>query len=220
MRSGRIVGARPVGARPSARFGLATVVILLLTTVLSGCSQTKGWLNSVRAGSSTSDEQVILGAPSADDYLKELHDLSSGDPALEAEIFADSRAAAQLTPNPSTNLRYALVLATPGHPETDPQQAQNLLRELLAQIELMTQAEISLATIYLASTEELMILSSEARRLRASSDRAQRTEEAAINQRLATVEADNRRLRRELEDAENKLDAITSIERSIRAQDQ
>jgi len=209
-----------VGARPSARFGLATVVILLLTTVLSGCSQTKGWLNSVRAGSSTSDEHVILGAPSADDYLKELHDLSSGDPALEAEIFADSRAAAQLTPNPSTNLRYALVLATPGHPETDPQQAQNLLRELLAQIELMTQAEISLATIYLASTEELMILSSEARRLRASSDRAQRTEEAAINQRLATVEADNRRLRRELEDAENKLDAITSIERSIRAQDQ
>ena len=209
-----------MGARPSARFGLATVVILLLTTVLSGCSQTKGWLNSVRAGSSTSDEQVILGAPSADDYLKELHDLSSGDPALEAEIFADSRAAAQLTPNPSTNLRYALVLATPGHPETDPQQAQNLLRELLAQIELMTQAEISLATIYLASTEELMILSSEARRLRASSDRAQRTEEAAINQRLATVEADNRRLRRELEDAENKLDAITSIERSIRAQDQ
>ena len=209
-----------MGARPSARFGLATVVILLLTTVLSGCSQTKGWLNSVRACSSTSDEQVILGAPSADDYLKELHDLSSGDPALEAEIFADSRAAAQLTPNPSTNLRYALVLATPGHPETDPQQAQNLLRELLAQIELMTQAEISLATIYLASTEELMILSSEARRLRASSDRAQRTEEAAINQRLATVEADNRRLRRELEDAENKLDAITSIERSIRAQDQ
>ena len=209
-----------MGARPSARFGLATVVILLLTTVLSGCSQTKGWLNSVRAGSSTSDEHVILGAPSADDYLKELHDLSSGDPALEAEIFADSRAAAQLTPNPSTNLRYALVLATPGHPETDPQQAQNLLRELLAQIELMTQAEISLATIYLASTEELMILSSEARRLRASSDRAQRTEEAAINQRLATVEADNRRLRRELEDAENKLDAITSIERSIRAQDQ
>jgi len=213
MRGGRIVGARP-GARSML------VVALLLSTVLSGCSQTKGWLNSVRSSSPPSDEHVILGAPSADDYLKELHDLSSGDPALQAEIFADSRAAAQLTPNPSTNLRYALVLATPGHPETDPQQAQNLLRELLTQIELMTQAEISLATIYLASTEELMVLSSEARRLRASSDRTQRTEEAAINQRLATVESDNRRLRRELEDAENKLEAITSIERSIRAQDQ
>ena len=213
MRCGPIVGARP-GARS------ALVFALLLCTVLSGCSQTKGWLNSVSGSSPPSDEEVILGAPSADDYLNELRDLSSGDPALQAEIFADSAAAAQLTPDPSTNLRFALVLATPGHPETDPQQAQNMLRELLTQTELMTQAEISLATIYLKSTEELMVLSSETRRLRASSDRAQRTEEAAINQRLATVEGDNRRLRRELEDAENKLDAITSIERSIRDQEQ
>jgi hypothetical protein len=65
-----------------------------------------------------------------------------------------------------------------------------------------------------------MVMSAEARQLRASSDRAQRTEEAAINQRLATVEAENRRLRRELQDAESKLEAITSIERSIRQQDQ
>jgi hypothetical protein len=213
MQSGRTAGAH-TGARS------ALVFALLLSAVLTGCSQTKGWLNSVRGSSPESDEQVILGAPSADDYLKELHELSSGDPALQAEIFADSRAAAQLTPNPSTSLRYALVLATQGHPETDSQQAQNLLRELLTQTELMTQAEISLATIYLNSTEELIVVSSEARRLRASSDRTQRTEEAAINQRLTTVEADNRRLRRELEDAEEKLEAITSIERSIRDQDQ
>jgi hypothetical protein len=196
------------------------VVAMLLSTLLSGCSQTKGWLDSVRGNEPPADEEIILGAPEADEYLKELRDLTSGDPALQAEIFADSQAASQLTPNPSTNLRFALVLATPGHPETDPQLAQNMLRELLTQTELMTQSEISLATIYLKSTEELMVLSSEARRLRASSDRTQRTEEAAINQRLATVEAENRRLRRELADAENKLEAITSIERSIRDQEQ
>jgi hypothetical protein len=209
---------RLVRARPGARFVVVTT--LLGFALLSGCSQTKGWLNSVSGSSPPSDEQIILGAPGADEYLKELRDLSSGDPALQAEIFADSQAASTLTPNPSTNLRYALVLATPGHPETDPQQAQNMLRELLTQTELMTQSEISLATIYLNSTEELMMLGSEARRLRASSDRTQRTEEAAVNQRLATVESENRRLRRELEDAEDKLDAITSIERSIREQDQ
>ena len=207
-----------MGVRPGARS--AFVAMLLCVSLLSGCSQTKGWLNSVRGSGGASDEEIVLGAPSADDYLQELYDLSSDDPALQAEIFADSQAAAQLTPNPSTTLRFALVLATPGHPETDAQQAQSLLRELLTQTELMTRAEISLATIYLKSTEELMVLSSETRRLRASSDRAQRTEEAAINQRLATVEADNRRLRRELDEAEKKLDAITSIERSIRQQDQ
>jgi hypothetical protein len=165
---------------------------------------------------------AVPGAPAAaaaaDEYVFELSQLSSNDPALQAEIFADSQAAAQLTPNPSTKLRYALVLATPGHPESDPQQAQSILREMMAQPALMTPAEIALATIYLKSTEQLILLHSEARRLRATSDRAQRTEAAAINQRLATVEAENRRLRRELEDAEDKLEAITSIERSIREQ--
>ena len=112
------------------------------------------------------------------------------------------------------------MLATPGHPESDPQQAQSVLRELMAQPALMTPVEVALATIYLKSTEELILLGAEARRLRATSDRAQRTEDAAVNQRLATVEAENRRLRRELEDAEDKLEAITSIERSIRQQDQ
>lgn len=195
-------------------------MMLLAVAALPGCSQTKNWLNNVRGDSSASDEQVILGAPGAEEYLRELSDLSTGDPALQAEIFADSKAGAELTPNPSTTLRYALVLATPGHPESDPQQAQSLLRELMAQTELMTQTEIALVTIYLNSSQEFFVVSSEARRLRASTDRAQRTEAAAMNQRLASVEAENRRLRRELEDAENKLEAITSIERSIRAQDE
>ncbi len=196
------------------------VAATLIAATVAGCSQTNGWLDSVRGtDSGVSSEQTLLGAPTADEYLSELSQLSSNDPALQAEIFADSQAAAQLTPDPSTKLRYALVLATSGHPESDPEQAQSILRELMAQPALMTPAEIALATIYLKSTEELILLSSEARRLRATSDRAHRTEEAAINQRLATVEAENRRLRRELADAEDKLEAITSIERSIREQD-
>jgi hypothetical protein len=54
----------------------------------------------------------------------------------------------------------------------------------------------------------------------ASSSLAATTEGAAVQQRLATAEAENRRLREALTDAEEKLDAITSIERSIREQDQ
>ena len=197
------------------------VAATLIAVTVAGCSQTKGWLDSVRGeNSSASGEQTVLGAPAADEYLTALSQLSSNDPAMTAELFADSQAAAQLTPNPSTTLRYALVLATPGHPESDPRQAQSILRELMAQPALMTPAEVALATIYLNSSEQLALLSSEARHLRATSDRAQRTEDAAINQRLAAVEAENRRLRRDLEDAENKLEAITSIERDIRLQDQ
>ena len=95
-----------------------------------------------------------------------------------------------------------------------------MLREALAQSALMTPAEIALAEIHLRSVEERIVLTAEARRLRASSSRQARTEEQAMTQRLQTVEAENRRLREELADAESKLEALTSIERDIREQDQ
>ncbi len=192
------------------------VTAMVVIGLLSGCAQTKGWLDRVRTPTAKADDPIILGAPDASIYLDELYELAAGDPATQAEIAADAKAGSQLTPNPSTNLRYALVLATPGHAEADAQEAQAMLRELLAQTTLMTAAEVSLATIHLKSVEQRIVLESEARRLRTSSSRAARTEEQAINQRLATVEAENRRLRQELQDAETKLEAITSIEQSIR----
>jgi hypothetical protein len=195
----------------------SAMVTMLIVATLSGCSQTKSWMSGTR--DSGSPEQIILGAPEADEYVNEMYQLTAGDPATQAEIYADAKSAATLTPDPSTRLRYALVLATPGHAEADPQMAASLLREILAQTELLTQVEISLATIHLQTAEELMVLSAETRQLRASTSLATQTEEAASSQRLATVEAENRRLRRELGDAENKLDAITSIERSIRDQE-
>lgn len=189
--------------------------------MLAGCSTTKGWLDKVTPGGDRdSNEPVILGAPDADEYLRELQLLATGDPATQIEIFADAESRSMLTPDPSTNLRFALVLATPGHTETDPERAQSMLRELLTQTALMTPAEIALAEIHLKSVEERIVLASESRRLRQSSSRQAQTEERAISQRIATVEAENRRLRRDLEDAEQKLEAITSIERSIREQDQ
>ena len=78
--------------------------------------------------------------------------------------------------------------------------------------------ERSLAVIHLREVEERLILGSEARRLRAESSRAERTEEAAIARRIAAVEAENRQLRQSLAEAEQKLEAITNIERSIREQ--
>ncbi len=202
-------------ARLNARAAALAAVVLL-----SGCAQTKGWLDKVRPASDRGSDPVVLGAPAAEDYLADLERLATGDPATQVEIYADAESRATLTPNPSTTLKFALVLATPGHSETDAQRAQSLLRELLAQSPLMTPAEISLAQIYLQSIESRIVLESEARRLRQASSRQAQTEEQALNQRLATVEAENRRLRSELEDAEEKLEAITSIERSLREQGQ
>lgn len=189
---------------------------LLLTVVVGpGCTSTKNWLQ----GRKTADaEPIVLGAPETDQYINDMYRLVSGDPATQAEIYADSRAAAQLTPDPSTRLRYALVLATPGHSESNPDEAQNLLRDLLSQKELMSPGEISLATISLEQVEDRIMLGAETSRLRTENTRAASTEDAAIAQRIATVEAENRRLRQSLAEAEDKLEAITSIERAIREQ--
>ncbi|MGB5257723.1 MAG: hypothetical protein WBN44_10755 [Woeseiaceae bacterium] len=200
----------------SNRMQRITAISVVLATV-AGCTQTTDWLQGRRTAKPT--DSIILGAPEADSYLQELYDLAAGDPARQAEIFADAESGALLTPGPNTELRLALVLATPGHAESNPEKAESMLREVLAQTELLTPAEISLATIHLNNVERFIVANSEARRLRQTSSRAARTEEQAVSQRLATVEAENRRLRGELEAAETKLEAITSIERSIREQE-
>lgn len=195
---------------PSRAIAVAITVVLLVTA--SGCAQTKGWWNGVR--NTISREKVILGAPDADQYIQEMYELTAGDPATQAEIFADAQSAVKLTPGPSTRLRYALVLATPGHTANNPQEAQSVFRELLAQTELMTPSETALATIHLKSVEQQISLGTETRRARQGNQR-----------RFATVQSENKELRSsleeaetKLEEAEGKLEAITSIERSIREQ--
>lgn len=195
--------------------GLATTIAI--AAMLSACAPTTDWIKG--RISSSADEPEILGAPEIEVYVQELGQIASGDPAAQAEIFADAYAAASLTPSPSTNLRLGLVLAIPGHPESDPAEAQRLLREVLTQTVLLTPAEISMATIHLNSVERQIVADAEVRRMRATTSRVAQTQEQAVSQRLATVEAENRRLRQELEEAEKKLEAITSIERSIREQE-
>ena len=192
------------------------IVATIAAVGLSGCESTTNWLKGRRTAEPT--DEVVLGASEADAYLTELQQLATGDPATQAEIFADAESAATLTPGTSTQLRYALVLASPGHAASDPAAAQSMFRELLARPEMMTASETALATIFLQDVEERIVLGSEARRLRAENSRAASTEEAAIAQRISRVEAENRQLRQSLADAEAKLEAITSIERSIREQ--
>ena len=192
------------------------VALAILVAMTAGCAQTKGWLTGKRTAKAT--DSVILGAPEADQYIQEMYQLTSGDPATQAEIYADAESAAKLTPGPTTRLRYALVLATPGHSESNAREAQSVFRELLSRTELMTPTEIALASVHLKSVEQQIVLGAETNRLRSANTRAAATEEEAIAQRIATVESENRQLRRSLEEAEQKLEALSSIERSIREQ--
>ena len=205
----------PSTIRPTA---LALLVAASLS--LSACGTTSKLTDWIRGKSDDGvSEAVILGAPDADTYLDELYVLAVADPAKQTDIFEDAEAAARLTPGPSTKLRYGLVLATYGHANANAARAQNVLREVLAERELLTDAEIALATIHLGSVERLVATDSAAREMQESTTRAARSQSENMSQRIADVEAENRRLRAELENAEEKLEAITSIERSIREQE-
>jgi hypothetical protein len=185
----------------------------------SGCGTTAKvgeWLRG--DGDSGAAETVIIGAPDAETYLAELYQLGSGDARRQSDIYDDASAAAKLTPGPSSSLRLAMVLATPGHANSDPGLAAAMLREILDQEPLLTDAELSLATIYLGYAERLAAATGEVARLRDASTRAARAEQQSTERRITAVEAENARLRAELAEAEAKLEAITSIERSLRDQ--
>jgi hypothetical protein len=206
--------------RPSAtKKYRSTAIMIAVLCVTAGCESTSSWLNGF---TNKQDEVIILGAPGAGSYLSDMYELAGSDRATQAEILADVEAAATLAPGTMTNLRLALVLATPGHPGTNAVKAQGMLRELLAQPDLMTPGEIALATIHLQEVEQRLMLDAETQRLRAENTRSATTEEAAadaaIARRMANLEAENRRLRQSLTDAESKLDALSAIERSLREQ--
>ena len=189
--------------------------------VLAACETSDNWL---KRWTDSDREAVILGAPGAHEYLHEIYRLATGDAAAQADIFANAKSAAERTPGTSTQLRYALLLATPGHADHSDIQAQTLLRQLLSEPDLMTPAENALATIHLQEVEERLALVAETNRLREEiaqlqlQQQSNPTEEAALARRVANVEAENRRLRRSLADAEAKLEALSEIERSLREQ--
>jgi hypothetical protein len=148
--------------------------------------------------------------------LEMMSSLPQGDPARQAEIFQSAKDAASLTPTTSNKLRLALVLATPGHSGADPVAAQRQLSELLARPETLLPTERFLAQVALKDVEEQLILQAENQRLRdeASHDDS-RDKLLATNRRLTAETDENARLRKALDEARAKLEAVTHLERSI-----
>jgi hypothetical protein len=142
--------------------------------------------------------------------------LAQAAPAEQAEILAAAREAYVRSPQGEAQLRYALMLATPGHPARDPVMAQKLLRELAARPEALLPLERAVTLIELAEIDSELGLKAENERLQ--NDEQQRTDRERIalaQHRLQTELDENARLRKQLEDAQAKLDAIAKIERNL-----
>lgn len=162
---------------------------------------------------------VVARTPEAGPIAPDLDMMSAlpqGDPARQAEIFQAAKDSAELTPTTSNKLRYALALATPGHSGADPVAAERQLSELLARPETLLPSERMLAMVELKQVEQQLVLLAEAKRLRSEAVHDNHDDKlATANRRLAAESDENARLRKSLDEARAKLEAVTHIERSI-----
>lgn len=187
----------------------------LVVGAVSSCGVGGPFARQPAAPPSEPDHAQLNLSPIAP-LLEMMSSLPQGDPARQAELFQAAKDAADLTPTTSNRLRYALALATPGHSGSNPVAAQRQLSELLARPETLLPIERSLALVELKEVEQRLVLQAENQRVRddAAHDDA-RDKLQAANRRLAAESDENVKLRKALDEARAKLEAVTHIERSI-----
>ena len=191
---------------------------------LAGCLATLGLLAACNLNNGFAGKKAPL--PPAPDrappalcpiapLLELMSSLPQSDPGRQAEMVQSAKDAADLTPTTSNRLQYAVVLATPGFSGSDPVAAQRQLAELLARPETLLPIERLLALVELKEVEQRLILQAENKRLRDEVPRDAHDKLQAVNRRLAAESDENARLRKALDEARAKLEAVTHIERSI-----
>jgi hypothetical protein len=191
------------------------VATLLCAATLTGC-ETSPLLQRPRNTESTPViDRADTSARLLASYVELLQKLVQGAPAQQAEILATVQREYQQSPTPSKQLKYALVLAAPNHSGTDLPRAQKLLRELLATPETLLPVERAFAFLELQKADKLVALVAENQRLQTGSDRVDRERLIAMNRKLQSELDENLRLRKALDEANAKLNAIASIEQSI-----
>ena len=190
-------------------------VLLALPLLLAGCAALP--VQRERAPEAAPTSEVIQAAQ-VNGHLTALAVVLGGSPAEQAEIMADARQAYEQARQGPAVLRYGLLLAAPLHPARNPAEAQQLLRESLARPELLGAMERVLASVELERITAELRLQDENQRLVTESQQArdrQRGEPnvAALNRQLQAAQEQNAQLRRALDDARAKLDAIPELER-------
>jgi hypothetical protein len=197
------------------RRNLGTSVTLVTTLLIGGCADLFQREHPTHDIPPPVNRTAVATSTVLADDLQLLQTLVQGTPSTQAEIVATAQRDYETAPTPSRQLRFALILATPGHPGTDLPRAQRLLRELMANPEMLMASERSLAFLELQQIDDHLTLEGENKRLQSDAVRADRERLANVNRRLQLETDENGRLRKELEEARAKLDAIANIERSL-----
>jgi hypothetical protein len=153
-------------------------------------------------------------------YLATLANMAPGDAARQQAELASTLASAQRSPTAANTLRYALALGCAGRPDSNPVEAKRLLTELLAGPNELTPEELDLARAYLREFDARVALYAEIARQREESDQKLKSSDSSAVRRADTLAAENARLKKQLNEAERKLEAVEEMERSLLEQAQ
>lgn len=198
---------------------LPRLVLLAGSLTLGACSSLGGLGRAPPATDPVPSNEAVQAAQLTAMAASQ-QQLVQGSPAEQAEVLAAARTAYEASRQGPALLRYALVLAAPGHPGRDLEQAQRLLREALARPELLSPTERAIAVVDQQRIDGELRLKAENTRLVAEAQRDRErqrnaTSTATVARRLQAEQEENARLRKALDEAQAKLDAIANIERSI-----
>ncbi|MDP9199677.1 MAG: hypothetical protein M3O07_10775 [Pseudomonadota bacterium] len=189
----------------------ALIPALLACALAAGCATLDDRNDADDVLAPTVDDGQMVA-----DYLATLDRLGQGGAAEQAEILEATRTAYLADPSTRNRLRYAFVLAVPGHGGTDSIGARRLLGESLATPETLLESERALAALMVRELDVRLALAQEIATLRDHTTAEERDSVASLNRRLQQETAEKDRLRRELEEARKKLEAIATLEGSNR----
>jgi hypothetical protein len=185
-------------------------IAIVLAVVCFGCGSLPA--RAPQSAASPVQEGGLAG------YLDTLNRLANGTPTQQADLFYEIERDYTSSPTTASTLRYALALVTAGHPSMDLVLGKKLLAQLLANAERLASAERNLAGFLVKDADARLQLQAEGRRLTATVDeraRGQANLQANVDRRVQTLTEENARLRRQLEEAQRKLDALKSIEKTF-----
>jgi hypothetical protein len=189
------------------------LTVVLLACALSGCTTLAPSEPGAGAGARTPP-----AAPAAADlspYLDLLDQIAAADAQRVAALLDELQAQLAQAPTSRATLRHALALGAAGHAASDPVEARRRLQELLAAPGELEPAERQLAAAMLREFDARVTLYAQLARQREEAEARLAAATESHSRALQSAWAETARLRRELAQAERKLQAITEMEREL-----
>jgi len=148
-------------------------------------------------------------------YFALLDQFAAGDPARQAALLADLASQLAASPGERSALRHALAVGAAGRAGSDPVEARRLLAALLAAPGELEPAERQMAAALQREFDARVTLYAQLARQREELEARIEADNTAHTRALQSAAAETARLRRELQRAETKLQAITEMEREL-----